>query len=159
MGFKSKMAFLAVPAAIFGTDGIVKRRIDRKMETDEQKDIFGGRLILQKHYNEGAALGIFASQPKAVLWIQGAFLSITAVYYALLLLKKERTGLKISLGMLLGGGMSNLYDRLKKRHVVDYIKIPSKNRRLSRIVFNISDIFIFAGTVLTAFLWDRKKKG
>ena len=57
---KGNKILLAIPAVIFCADGIVKHLIDRKMKPDEPKEIFGGKLILQKHYNKGALLGILA---------------------------------------------------------------------------------------------------
>ena len=159
MGLNRNKMLLAIPAVIFGADGVIKHFADKKMELNEPKEIFGGRLILQKRYNEGAAFGILASKPKVVLWVQSVFFSIAAIWYAAAFFKKGKTGLKISLGMLLGGGMSNLYDHLRKQHVVDYVRIPFKNKYLSRVVFNISDVFIFIGVIFTALFGDRKKKG
>ena len=155
---KGNKILLAIPAVIFCADGIVKHLIDRKMKPDEPKEIFGGRLILQKHYNKGALLGILASKPRAVVLLQGIFLSAAVMCYAALFSQKGKTGLKISFGMFLGGGLCNLYDRFRKQHVVDYIKIPVKSKRLSKVIFNISDIFIFAGAVLTAFLGDSERE-
>ena len=158
MGICRKKLILAIPAVIFGTDGVIKHRIDRKMDLGEQKEICNGKLLIRKQYNEGAAFGIFASRPKDVTIVQGVFLSAVAACYAGLLPRKGKTGLKISLGMLLGGGLSNFCDRLAKRHVVDYISVPAKWKRVRKIVFNVSDVFIFAGAALSLLLVNRKQK-
>ena len=53
-----------------------------------------------------------------------------------------------ALTLVLAGGASNLYDRLKRGYVVDYFSIQWK--KLKKVVFNLGDIFIFAGSALFA---------
>ena len=65
--------------------------------------------------------------------------------------------MKTALAMILGGGASNLYDRVKKGHVVDYFSFKTRSRRLSGIIFNISDFFVFAGALLLV-LFGKKEK-
>ena len=50
--------------------------------------------------------------------------------------------------MLAGGGLSNLYDRYTKHHVVDYVRFQTGPKWFQRIIFNVSDFFIFIGAVL-----------
>lgn len=50
--------------------------------------------------------------------------------------------------MLAGGGLSNLYDRYTKYHVVDYVRFQTGPKWFQRIIFNVSDFFIFIGAVL-----------
>lgn len=56
--------------------------------------------------------------------------------------------LKAGLALLLGGAYSNTYDRLTRNYVVDYVSFPVKNKRVRRIVFNISDFCIIIGALL-----------
>ena len=53
------------------------------------------------------------------------------------------------MSMMVGGGLSNLWDRIYKKHVVDYIRFDTPWKRFSRIVFNISDFFIFIGAAVS----------
>ena len=46
--------------------------------------------------------------------------------------------------LITAGGLSNLYDRLKRGYVVDYFSIRCKY--LEKVVFNLGDFFIFAGS-------------
>ena len=50
--------------------------------------------------------------------------------------------------MLAGGGLSNLYDRYTKHLVVDYVRFQTGPKWFRRIIFNVSDFFIFIGAVL-----------
>ena len=55
--------------------------------------------------------------------------------------KKGCLAQKIGLSMVLGGAISNLYDRLVKGYVVDYFSIEIK--RLKKVIFNLGVIFVF----------------
>ena len=46
----------------------------------------------------------------------------------------------------MAGGVSNLYDRMRRGHVVDYLCLRWK--ALKKVVFNLGDLFILAGSVL-----------
>ena len=60
--------------------------------------------------------------------------------------KKGYGAEKLGTSLVLGGGLSNLYDRMKKGYVVDYFSI--RLGKLKKIVFNLGDIFIFLGAVI-----------
>ena len=72
-----------------------------------------------------------------------------AVFFLLTGRQKGKYMMKTGLALLLGGALSNTYDRLKRKYVVDYFSFGVKWKRLRNIVFNISDFCILAGTLLT----------
>ena len=69
-----------------------------------------------------------------------------AGYLAALLPQKGKKVQKLGIAMILGGALSNLYDRLVRRYVVDYFSIQWK--KLKDVVFNLGDIFVFAGSLI-----------
>lgn len=105
--------------------------------------------------NKGAASGILAKHPKILKVISGAMLCFCA-----LALGKERQKGKATMAgagyaLLLGGGLSNFIDRVKKGSVTDYVRFPKfPVKKISELVFNLSDFGIFAGVVCLLF---RKK--
>ncbi len=157
MGNFGKKVILAIPFAVFGADGIIKHYVEKKEEFDVPREAFSGRLWLRRHYNRGAAFGIGAGKPAFVTAVQGVLLSVSAACFAALLPKRGRIGLKAALGLILGGGASNFYDRLKRKHVVDYVSIPARWNFARRIVFNLSDVCILCGSLLLA-VFGRKGK-
>ena len=57
--------------------------------------------------------------------------------------------------LILGGGIANIYDRIKHGFVTDYINFPkAKIKKLSKIIYNIGDFCVFIGAVLAA-IFDR----
>ena len=61
----------------------------------------------------------------------------------------------IGAGLALGGGLSNLWERLRRGTVYDYVQFP-KLPKLGRYVWNLADLAILIGGLLLALL-ERKK--
>ena len=105
--------------------------------------------------NRGAASGILAKYPKILKTI-----SATMLCFCALALGKERQKGKVTMAgvgyaLLLGGGLSNFLDRVKKGSVTDYVRFPKfPVKKISELVFNLSDFGIFAGVFCLLF---RKK--
>lgn len=66
---------------------------------------------------------------------------------------------KLGTSLMLGGAVGNTYDRFKRGYVVDYLSLKTKNRKLSDITFNLSDLALFAGAILTVWssLFGKKR--
>lgn len=109
----------------------------------------GGRLILEKYYNDGAALNLLAQKPRIMRLIHTIVLIIAGTFFYFYMRTSGKELSKTGLALLLGGGASNLTDRYTKGHVVDYFRINLGPKRLKRIIFNISDFCIFIGALLT----------
>jgi signal peptidase II len=68
------------------------------------------------------------------------------MFLLLLLPQKGKKLLKLGAAFMLGGAASNVYDRVKRGFVVDYFSFSFFNK----VVFNISDFFIFIGSIIVA---------
>jgi signal peptidase II len=100
-------------------------------------------------FNKGAAFGILQGKNSFLIYVGFVFISIFFV-----ILYKEKSAdllLFVSYGLILGGALSNLFDRIFLGYVVDYIDL--------RIwpVFNLSDSCINIG-IITIFLKSLWKK-
>ena len=82
--------------------------------------------------------------PKLVEMVPVCMLSAVAGAWAYVIGKKGRVLEKTALTLVLAGGASNLYDRLKRGYVVDYFSIQCG--KLKKVVFNLGDIFVFLGS-------------
>ena len=71
--------------------------------------------------------------------------------------QKGRLLEKLAVTMALAGGASNLYDRMKRGYVVDFLNVQWKS--LKKVVFNLGDIFILLGSgmMIVAGLIDTGK--
>lgn len=144
------MIFAAMAAAVFFGDFFIKKFAQEHMGKGKAKRICGGRILLHRYDNRGAALNFLEKRPRAVRNLCGGFLLAVGICWAFLLRRKDNPGVLLGLSLLLGGGGSNLYDRVTKGYVVDYFSFRTPWKWLNRIVFNVSDFCIFAGSILVA---------
>ena len=66
---------------------------------------------------------------------------------------------KLAYSITIGGALSNLYDRFRRHYVVDYFSI--NYGRLKKVIFNLGDMMIFAGSLLILIheLWESIRDG
>ena len=102
-----------------------------------------GFLRIVHGTNTGSAFGLFAGFTN--LLILASILGIAAVLYYFYRQGNNAIALRISLGLIVGGALGNLFDRVVFGKVVDFISVgwwPS---------FNIADSAISVGMFLLIF--------
>lgn len=144
------MIYVVVALVIFAGDFFLKKYMETHIEPKKQKFICKGRIVLHRYHNRGAVLNFLEKSPSLVRNLCGALLLVLGIVWALLLRKKENPGVLLGLSFLLGGGGSNLCDRMTKGYVVDYFSFRTPFSWINRVVFNISDFMIFIGSILVA---------
>ena len=142
--------FLTFGTTLALTDLAVKKEIEARPDEEFPKTVkeSGGLIRLYKNHNPGFSFGFMKEYPKLVEMVPVCMLSAVAGAWAYVIGKKGRVLEKTALTLVLAGGASNLYDRLKRGYVVDYFSFRVPLEKLRRIVFNLSDLFIFAGAGL-----------
>ncbi len=104
--------------------------------------------------NTGAAFGMFQAGGTFFM-IVAIIVSIIISYYAARLPSQGQWGLRIALGLQLGGALGNLVDRLVNGPVTDYINVLSV---LSTPIFNVADLSITLGViVLVLLMWGEAR--
>ena len=138
------MIFLFLIAAVVLLDLGLKDTIDEMDQEQFPKELEGSRgwILLYRNHNEGFPFGALKEKKELVKMIPLAVAGILCWILA----KKGQFVEKIGLSMVIGGGLSNLYDRLFRGYVVDYFSIQWK--KLKDVVFNLGDIFVFAGSLI-----------
>lgn len=127
------------------------------MEVGQEKSVCRGKLLIRRYHNRGAFLDAGEKRQKAVALLSLLLtLFMTVVFLSTFSLRGNST-LRAGLALLLGGAYSNTYDRLTRNYVVDYVSFPVKNKRVRRVVFNISDFCIMIGALLMV-LGDMRRK-
>jgi len=129
--------------AVFSGSAAARRHLDGPGR--REAEYLGGRVRLRTLWNTGAAFGL--PIPAKALPLASAA--------ALGLLWCGRRQSPLGTGLILGGGLSNLYERLRRGKVCDYVQFPRAPGPLGRYVFNLADLAILAGGGVCAFL--RKK--
>lgn len=141
------------------TDMGAKRYVERNISPREEIPVLKGKILVRHVRNEGMAMNLLEDYPAAVKWLSFTAIVPMAVLYVRQLRKKGENIEKVSLSLMLGGAISNLYDRFVRKYVVDYFGFRCSLKKLENITFNLADIFIFAGAagiLLTEILKKRK---
>jgi len=151
------MLYLFIVYAIVKIENFIKNYIETTRSPYEDKEIMKGLIVIRKHYNEGAFLQFLEDKKELVKTVSCVLLGVLLLVFGLLLPKKGNRLYKLGLALVLGGGISNVSDRLLKGRVVDYFSINIG--RLKKIVFNLADMAIFTGSffLLLASLRHRKQ--
>lgn len=98
--------------------------------------------IFSYDLNTGAAFGILKNW-NFFLILFGLFVIFLILYY------RNDKKLEIGMGFLLGGVVSNVFDRILYNGVVDYI-------HLFNSIFNLADVSnIIGGVILAYYFWNK----
>lgn len=109
--------------------------------------------------NRGINFGLFGAGSDASRWFL-ITLALVICVAVVIWMRRGRFGTKeyISGGLLVGGALANVLDRLLYGYVLDFLN-NSLPGWTNPFVYNIADIFIFAGAIgLILFADDGKKR-
>lgn len=146
-----RMKYAVVAASVFAGDFFLKKHMEEQRDMQERTEILGGKLVLKKYHNRGAALNFMEKRPKLVKRASGGILLALSLLWSGMLRKEKNPGVLAGLSLALGGGASNLHDRIMRGYVVDYFSFRTPWKKLNQIVFNLSDMCIFLGCFLIIF--------
>jgi signal peptidase II len=143
------LATVALAAVV--ADQVTKHVVTHTLALDEAVHVLGP-LSIHHVQNSGIAFGLFSSATAVVT-------VVTAIAVVWMLVFFARSGsrhpvLPAALGLLIGGSVSNLVDRIRLHHVTDFVDLrwwPA---------FNLADSFIVVGVaiLLTALVAaDRRQ--
>jgi len=144
------LALLAV--AVFAGDQVTKMAVERHISEHTVVTVIPGFFNLIKSANTGAAFGLFdqfsASWKVPVLVGVSSVLLITLVG---MIWRARRLGWLSSLGfaLILGGALSNLFDRVRVGRVVDFLDVYYRSYHWA--TFNLADSAIVVGAGFLIF--------
>lgn len=132
-------ALLAVTSAAVGADQLTKWIVSSALGVGQAVAVLGPFSIHHVR-NSGIAFGLFSSATFAVILVTGATVVAMLVFFAR---SAQRHPLvPVALGLLLGGSVSNLADRVRLGRVTDFLDFDYWP------AFNLADTFIVVGVAL-----------
>ena len=152
----TEMQYGIVTGFIFFIDFFLKKKADGLKRLGKWRSYWNDRIEVWKYHNHGGFYNLGQGKPDVV---RGISLGLSAVAFVCFLLSLTFHGnrmLRSGLSILLGGAFSNAYDRLTKRYVVDYLRLP-KIPILEKIIFNLSDFCILIGAMFTAIACSKEE--
>jgi signal peptidase II len=141
----SKAALVGV--LVVGTDQLSKHLLKDSLHLGAERKLLPG-LALVNTRNRGVAFGVQPGSSLVVSAVVGVALLALLVYFVR---HSERTLIWLPTGLLLGGAVGNVIDRVRQGAVTDFIKLP-----LGWPPFNLADACITAGVlILVVLLWQQ----
>jgi signal peptidase II len=143
------ISLAAIGLAALGADQLTKAIVTNRLGLNDEVHIMGPFSI---HHvtNSGIAFGLFASATSIVILLTS--LAVTWMLYFFARSGSRHPVLPVALGLVIGGSVSNLVDRVRLGHVTDFLDVrywPA---------FNLADTFIVVGVaalLLALILSDR----
>ena len=143
--------FVSSASIAFLADLATKAEIVRRLAPGSSVSVFGELVRISHVRNLGASFGLFPGSTATLIAV-----SSTAVLVVLYLALRSRGRLAAMafLGLILGGALGNLYDRVRLGEVVDFIDVGIGSYRWP--VFNVADVAVTIGVFLMLLEYLRR---
>jgi signal peptidase II len=143
-----RAALLALAVVVI--DQLAKRAVRASIVQGEERGVLPGVELVNTR-NRGVAFGFLPGDPVAVTIVIALALLALLVYFAL---HASRPFIWLPTGMLLGGALGNVIDRLRAGYVTDFVKLP-----LGWPPFNLADVSITLGVLILLLVIERPREG
>ncbi|WP_178007665.1 signal peptidase II [Mediterraneibacter sp.] len=144
-----KIKWFPITAALAVGDQAVKCYAENKLVKGEERPITE-KVVLRHVQNKGICMSLLEDEPKTAHILSGAASGAVLGWHAFTVMtKKKGFWKKFGLSLMAAGSASNLFDRIVRGHVVDYVGFRCEDKQLAGITYNFADFFIAAGTVIT----------
>jgi signal peptidase II len=138
---------VAVTAVVVALDQATKALVRSGVELGDRDGILPGVEIVHVR-NEGVAFSRFSGGGTIVTVIVAAALLALLAYFVTHLHKPL---VWLPTGMLLGGALGNVIDRVRDGAVTDFIKLPAWP------AFNVADVSITFGVLVLLYVTERPR--
>jgi signal peptidase II len=138
------VGFLVPAFVVIIVDQITKQVFWRLFTPGYNVDVIPGILRITLVKNAGAAFGLF--EGGRILFIIASVIAVVFITYLGLRLPRTETYKRVLLGLILGGAIGNLIDRVYDGAVIDFIEMGIMGHWWP--VYNVADITVTVGAVL-----------
>jgi signal peptidase II len=138
-GWSQWLSLAAVALAAIAADQLTKAIVSSQLALDDSVHVVGP-FSIHHVQNSGIAFGLFASATSLVILLTG--IAVAWMLYFFSRSGARHPVLPVALGLVIGGSVSNLVDRVRLGHVTDFLDVrfwPA---------FNLADSFITVGVAI-----------
>jgi signal peptidase II len=135
-----------IAIAILVADQAVKTWVLDVLRLQEGQSIaVVGPIHLTGVWNPGVSFGFLQAQHDLVRWLLVIFSIVVSIFLAIWVRKSERPLFAVAVGLLMGGAIGNVIDRIRIGAVADFIDV---SRLYFPWIFNVADSAISIGICL-----------
>jgi signal peptidase II len=136
----------ALAAVVLLADQLAKAAIEARLVPGEQVNVLGP-LGLTLSHNRGVAFGLAGGAGAPLIVLTAVALGVVAYLFAR---NPTRPGMWVATGLLAGGAIGNLVDRVRAGEVTDYVDLSPWP------AFNLADVAITLGVLVLVLLYLRQ---
>jgi signal peptidase II len=144
------LAAMLVVLGVLVVDQLSKRAVESSIARGDEHKLLPG-IDLVNTRNRGVAFGFLPGSHAGVSIVIGVALLILLAYFAR---NAQRPLIWLPTGLLIGGALGNILDRLRAGSVTDFIRLP-----LGWPPFNLADASITLGVVILLLVIDGARRG
>lgn len=134
--------------ATVALDQLTKRLVEHAIVPGEERRLLPGVELVNTR-NRGIAFGFLPGRHIAVTILVALALAVLLAYFAR---HRSRRLIWLPTGMVLGGALGNVIDRVRTGSVTDFVKLP-----LGWPPFNLADAAITVGVLLLVALMESRR--
>jgi len=158
---RSRQLGFTVAAIVFALDQLIKWLVTGPLKIAQ----LGDQLVLLPIFNltytenQGISLGLLTASNTVTRWLLVALTGAIALGVAFWIGREKNRVDQVALGMVLGGALGNILDRVRFGFVVDFADLHFGDVR-PFLVFNVGDAAISIGVVMLlmrAFLTRKER--
>ena len=138
--------FAAVVGLVVALDQVVKAVVRESLALGASRTPFPG-LTIRRIDNNGVAFGLLPGRSTLIAVI--TLVALGSIGVILSEIGRRHPAVPLGGGLLVGGSLGNVIDRITRRAVTDFVKMPGLDN-----YFNVADMGITGGALLIAYgLW------
>ena len=146
--------FLTSACLAFLADLITKIAVVERLQQGSSVIVVGDFIRISHVRNLGASFGLFPGNTHTLIAISSVA-ALVVIYLAAR--SRGRVPAMCFLGLILGGALGNLYDRLMLGEVIDFVDVGFGSHRWP--VFNVADVAVTIGVFLLLLDYLRQTDG
>ncbi len=158
MSLKNKIVFI-LAGVILILDQASKIWIQSTIPLWESKTVIPGLFNLVHVLNKGAAFGFLADlegNMQTYFFIGVTGLAVVLIFHLLRTVHRQDHYLFTALGLILGGALGNLIDRIRLGMVIDFLDFYIGSHHWP--AFNVADMAISTGAILLLVSFYKKRR-
>jgi signal peptidase II len=158
---RRELAVLLLTALVWlVADQVTKALVEGNVALGDQVDVLGNLVVIWHVQNTGSAFSLFQFEGSLILFYAVHLVALGMVVYFHRTFHGRSLWLQVILGIVLGGSIGNLFDRLRHGYVTDFISVGFGDVRFP--TWNIADAGITVGisllVIYLVFLEPRRSE-